>query len=159
VPSSKPAFQELIPGNNCFGCGPENELGLQIKSYWDGPEEASCVFEPQPHQNAGPKQFLNGGIIATLVDCHSVCTAVADAYRREGRAVGSQPLIWYVTASLAVTYQRPTPIAAPVELRARVARVDGTKSYIRCSVRSGGTERVVGEVLAVRVSTSWQDPV
>lgn len=30
------AFQDQIPNNHCFGCGPENASGLQIKSHWVG---------------------------------------------------------------------------------------------------------------------------
>ena len=108
---SSTAFQDLIPDNGCYGCGPANPHGLRIKSVWEG-EEAVCVYRPEPHQSAGPPQFLNGGIIATLIDCHSVCTAIAHAYRAEGRPIGSAPHIWCVTANLNVTYLRPTPLEA-----------------------------------------------
>ncbi len=50
-----PAFQDLMPNNHCFGCGPTNDGGLRIKSYWDGPNESLCSFVPQAHQNAGPR--------------------------------------------------------------------------------------------------------
>ncbi len=30
------ALQDLISHNHCYGCGPDNPDGLQIKSYWDG---------------------------------------------------------------------------------------------------------------------------
>jgi hypothetical protein len=85
------AFQDQITDNFCFGCGPTNQQGLRIKSYWDGPNESICTYQPESHQNAGSKQFLNGGIIATLIDCHCICTAIAYAYRDEGREIGSSP--------------------------------------------------------------------
>ena len=116
------AFQKLMPGNGCFGCGPENPDGLRIESFWKSvaPDaEAVCTYVPHPHQSAGPPQWLNGGIVSVLIDCHSVCTAVADAYRREGRAMGEEPLIWYVTGRLSIDYLRPTPIDRPVDLTAR----------------------------------------
>ena len=91
---TKIAFQDLIEDNFCFGCGPINEQGLQIKSYWDGPGVSICTYLPEPFQTAGPRGILNGGIIATLIDCHCVCTAIAYAYEREGREVGSVPEIW-----------------------------------------------------------------
>jgi hypothetical protein len=34
---------------------------------------------------------LNGGIIASLIDCHSLNLAIARAYRDEQRAIGSTP--------------------------------------------------------------------
>jgi acyl-coenzyme A thioesterase PaaI-like protein len=72
---------------------------------------------------AGPQHILNGGIIAVLVDCHCVCTAMASGYHAEGREVTSEPSLWYATASLQVTYLRPTPIAEPVVLRAHITIV------------------------------------
>jgi len=106
-------------GNYCWGCGTDNEHGLQLKSYWVG-DETVGRWEPKPHHAAGPSRILNGGIIATLIDCHSICTAIAAAYRAEGRALETEPLIWYVTASLQVSYLRPTPIDQPIELRAQL---------------------------------------
>ena len=47
-------------------------------------EEAVCTWQPQPNHTSGPPHILNGGIIAVLMDCHCICTAVAAAYRAEG---------------------------------------------------------------------------
>ena len=149
------AFQDDISDNFCFGCSPANVHGLQIRSYWDGPAEALCIYQPAIHQSAGPKQFLNGGIIATLIDCHAICTAIAYAYQVEGRALGSVPAIWYVTGSLTVTYLRPTPITDPVVLRARVVEAKAKKSVLHCTLSSRGEECVRGEVIAIRVPPTW----
>lgn len=149
------AFQDLIPHNHCFGCGPHNEKGLRIKSYWNG-DEASCTYSPEPHQAAGPPQYLNGGIIATLIDCHSICTAIAQVYEAEGREIGSAPDVWCATGRLEVRYLRPTPIDAPVELRARVVASDGRKHTVRCTLTSDGEVCAAGEVLAIRVPESWR---
>jgi hypothetical protein len=59
-----------------------------------------ALWTPCPERAAGPRHLVNGGIIATLLDCHGVCTALADAYRREGREVGTDPEIWYATTSI-----------------------------------------------------------
>lgn len=149
------AFQDLIPHNHCFGCGPHNERGLRIKSYWDG-EEATCTYRPQPHQAAGPRQYLNGGIIATIIDCHSICSAIAHVYREEGRDMGSRPDVWCATGKLEVRYLRPTPIDRPVELRARVVESEGRKYGVRCTLTSDGDVCAEGRVLAVRVPESWR---
>ena len=145
------SFQDQIPHNQCWGCGPQNDFGLRIKSYWDG-DESVCLYQPQPHQMAGPPDVLNGGIIASLIDCHCVCTAIAAAYRGEGREVGSTPQIWYATGSLQVTYMRPTSINALVELRAKIVNHGPKKTALTCAVRSGGEECARGEVMAVRVA-------
>ncbi len=148
------AIQDLIPENHCFGCGPLNAAGLGIKSYPEG-DETVCTFRPSPHHMAGPTHVLNGGIIATVIDCHCVCTAIADAYRAAGRPIGSAPLVWCVTASLKVDYLAPTPIAAPVELRARVREAKGRKRVVDCELRAGGAVRARAEVVAVEVPAGW----
>jgi acyl-coenzyme A thioesterase PaaI-like protein len=83
------SFQELMPGNHCWGCGSLNERGLGIQSRWQEPGQvAVCDWTPSPEHMAGPTSVVNGGIIATLVDCHSVCTAIANGYLSEGREIG-----------------------------------------------------------------------
>jgi len=149
------AFQDAIPGNHCYGCGPENPKGLQIKSYWDG-DESICEFQPRPEHSAGPAQYLNGGIIATLIDCHCICTAIANAYRAEGRDFGAAPEIWYVTGTLNVSYSKPTPIDCPVTLRARIIEEKPKKTVLHCSLLSDGVECAKGEVIAVRVPDDWR---
>ena len=140
-----------MPANHCFGCGAENEDGLRIKSFWSGERESVCRFQPRSHQAAGPRGLLNGGIIATVIDCHGVCTAIADAYRREGRRMGEGELIWYVTGSLQVDYRRPTPIDRQVEIRARIVGHEGRKTRVECELCSDGQICAVARVLAVRV--------
>ena len=148
------AIQDAIPGNHCWGCGTLNPQGLHIKSYWDG-DGAVCTFQPAAHHAAGPPHILNGGIIAAVIDCHSICTAFADSYRVAGRELGSAPLLWNVTASMKIEYLSPAPIAGPVELRARVVDVKGRKRVVACTLSAGGAERARGEVLAVQVDPSW----
>jgi acyl-coenzyme A thioesterase PaaI-like protein len=148
------AFQDEMAFNHCFGCGPANDRGLQIKSYWQG-EEAVATFRPQPHHAAGPEQYINGGILATVVDCHSINTAIAGAYGREGRAVGSLPIIWYVTASLKIDFLRPTPIDTPILLRASVKTFSERKSIVACTASSLDQICVRAELVAVRVPGSW----
>jgi acyl-coenzyme A thioesterase PaaI-like protein len=150
------AFQDDMLDNSCYGCGPINENGLRIKSYWDG-DESICTFTPRPYHTAGPKHFVNGGLISTLIDCHCVCTAIAYAYRKENRAIGSDPRIWCVTASLKVNYLKPTPINKPVFLRARINDTGEKKTIVSCSLSSDGVECARGEVVAVRVSRSWRE--
>jgi acyl-coenzyme A thioesterase PaaI-like protein len=150
------AFQDKIPGNYCWGCGNINEHGLQIKSYWSG-DEAVCTWQPKPYHAAGPTHVLNGGIIATVIDCHSVCTAIAAAYRAEGREIGTEPPIWYVTKSLQVTYLRPTPIDQPITLRARIKETNEKATILTCSLfeKGKGEECARGEVVAIRVANAW----
>ena len=155
-PAAAGAFQDDIPNNYCFGCGTLNPDGLHIKSHWaDG--AAVCTWKPSSHHMAGPRQILNGGIIATVIDCHTVCTAIADAYTREGRAIGDPPELWYATAQLNIRYLRPTPIDRPVTLWAEILEVGARKTVLRCHLSSEGEDRVAAEVVAVRVPPTWRE--
>ncbi len=148
------AFQDDIPHTYCFGCGRDNPRGLHLRSFWDG-DASVCSFEPGEQHAAGPRDIVNGGIIATIVDCHCVCTAIAAAYRTEGRPIGSEPPIWYVTAALNVTYVRPAPLGGPLSIRATITSATGRKAVLACTVFADGEERAHAEVVAVRVPAEW----
>ena len=149
------AFQDQIPGNHCFGCGPDNEGGLRIKSYWSGEDEAECRFLAQPHHNAGPVGYLNGGIISTLIDCHAINTALAKAYQLAGREMGTGEQLWCVTGSLEVRFENPVPIDREVLLIARIEKLDGRKTHLRCDLSSDGVVCARGSVLSIQVRPGW----
>ena len=149
------AIQDQMPDNHCYGCGSENPQGMQIKSYWEGAESV-CRYRPKPEQCAGPLQYVYGGIIASLIDCHSVCTATSNYYRKEGRETGAPPEIWCVTGRLTVNYLAPTPIDQEIELRATIEECGDRKTIVKCRVYSDGTQTAEGEVIAVRVPDSWR---
>ena len=142
-------FQDHMPGNVCFGCGRDNHNGLQISSYWDG-EEAICVWNSE-EKYQGWKGIMNGGILATVIDCHTMGVAMAWAYKKENRPLDSQPEYRYATGTITVKYLRPTSNLHPVELRARVTEVKGRKTVLVCDVYSNGEKTAVADVVAIRV--------
>src|SRR5271170_5196752 len=137
---STTSIQDQMIGNYCWGCGADNPVGLHLKSFWDG-EMAVAEWLPSAEYAAGPQHFLNGGIIATLLDCHGVCTAIASAYRREERDIGTDPEIWYATTSMVVDYQRPVPINSHLQVSARVAAHEDRITTVTCVLSSAGKER------------------
>ena len=145
------AFQDYYPDEvaHCYGCGRLNEYGHQIKSYWDG-EEAIATYTPQPYHTAVPG-YVYGGLIASLIDCHSTGTAAAAVYRAEGRAMDTEPPLRFVTASLHVDYLKPTPIDGPLELRAQVQEIKGRKVVVTTQLSAQGEVCARGEVVAVQV--------
>lgn len=149
------AFQDRISGNHCYGCGPDNAGGLRIKSYWSGDNESVCHFTPLPNHSAGPALYVNGGIIATLIDCHCVCTAIAKGYRLAGREVGQGEAIWFATGRLEVDYKYPVRIDREITLKAEIVEVAGKKTILRCVVLSGNAVCAEGRVIAVRVPNEW----
>ncbi|HWP57682.1 MAG TPA: PaaI family thioesterase [Candidatus Acidoferrales bacterium] len=144
------AFQDLGSVRHCFGCGADNPHGLQIKSYWDG-EDAVCTWQPEPYHCAGRTDIVYGGILASVLDCHSVNLAIAHAYKKEERPIGSAPRIFYVTAQLTVSYLLPTPMGEPLALRAKLKKVEGRKTWVESALSAAGQVRVKAEVLAIRV--------
>lgn len=145
------AFQDYYPDNlaHCYGCGRLNEHGLQIKSYWDG-EESVCAFTPRPYHVAIPG-YVYGGLIASLIDCHCTGTAAAASYRAEGREMDTEPPFRFVTGSLHVDYVRPTPLGAPLEIRARVKEIKGRKVVMTATLSAEGQVCARGEVVAVQM--------
>jgi hypothetical protein len=65
------------------GVGRWNELVHQIKTCWEG-DESVTRFKPKPYHTAIPG-YVYGGLLASLIDCHSTGTAAAAMYRAEGR--------------------------------------------------------------------------
>lgn len=149
-------FQAHMPGNICFGCGSANPEGLQIHSRWEG-DEAVCVWSSEPRYQ-GWEGLMNGGILATLIDCHCMGTAMAAAYREEGRALDSQPTYRYATARITVNYLKPTPNDRPLTLRAQVVELKGRKTALSCQAYVDGEKTAEAEVIGVRVFEGVDTP-
>lgn len=52
--------------DKCYGCGPNNPLGLKLKFTWDG-ATARAEFVPGEYHQGWPG-LVHGGIIAALLD-------------------------------------------------------------------------------------------
>ena len=55
-----------LEGYNCFGCSPNNQLGLRMEFYEDG-DYIFSNWEPKNHL-AGYGNILHGGIQSTILD-------------------------------------------------------------------------------------------
>ncbi len=124
--SSGESLQDrFAPELACFGCGPRNDRGLHLKSFprEDGTVEAT--WRPEKHHEAFPG-VLNGGIIGTLMDCHSLWTATYHLMKRAG-ATTPPPC---VTAEYTITMRRPTPTDGDIEIVARPVEVGEDRAVI-----------------------------
>lgn len=130
--SDKSLQERYAPQNTCFGCGPANERGLHIRSFVRG-DEVVAEWQPEPHHLAFPG-VLNGGIIGTLLDCHSNWTA---AWHLMNRAGADHPPCT-VTAEYHVKLRRPTPTDGPITLIARVAESREDRAVIDAELRAKG---------------------
>ncbi|TXH42879.1 MAG: PaaI family thioesterase [Actinobacteria bacterium] len=132
--------ERLLPGTTCFGCGPANVKGLQLCSF-PAPDDADATvaeFLPWPEHDNG-LGYLNGGIICTVLDCHSA-TPMLLAAERLGLLSPTQ-LLPYVTAGLQVRYLRPTPLAEPLALRAWITSGDESAMTVAAELSHGGKVR------------------
>jgi acyl-coenzyme A thioesterase PaaI-like protein len=152
---SAKAFQDYYPENvaHCYGCGRLNEHGHRIKTFWEG-DEAVTRFTPQEYHTA-ILGYVYGGLIASLIDCHSTGTAAAAMYRAEGREMDTEPPFRFVTASLHVDYLKPTPLNGELVLRGRVKEIKGRKVIVESTVYAGEVATARGEVVTVQMPESF----
>jgi acyl-coenzyme A thioesterase PaaI-like protein len=132
--------QRFFPDMTCFGCGPANSKGLQLHSY-PAPTGTTADFMPWPEHDNG-LGFLNGGIICTVMDCHSATPVLLEA-ERMGLSLGDVPLP-FVTAGLTVKYLRPTPLTRPSRLHAQVTSADESAMDVAVELWADGKVRVQG---------------
>lgn len=154
---SEKAIQDYYPDHlsYCYGCGKLNEQGLQIKSYVQG-DEVIAKFTTRPYHIA-IQGYVYGGLIASLIDCHSTGAAAAAVYKSENRSFDSKPAVRFVTASLKVDYLRPTPLGEEIEISARVKEIKGRKVIVESRLSARGEVCATGEVVAVQIPEDW-DP-
>jgi acyl-coenzyme A thioesterase PaaI-like protein len=148
------AFQDYYDEkfSHCYGCGSLNEHGHRIKSFWEG-DESVARYTPESYHTALPG-FVYGGLLASLIDCHSTGTAAAASYQFENRAMDSEPPLRFVTASLKVDFLAPTPMGVELELRGKVLEVTPKKAIVESTVYAGETACAKGLVVAVRMPKS-----
>lgn len=99
--------RRFYPDFRCFGCGPANPDGLRLESI-ETAVGATAWFTPRPAHDNG-FGFLNGGVIATVLDCHSAAVVVLEASKRGWVLPGGSP-VSYVTSGIDVRFLRPAPL-------------------------------------------------
>lgn len=134
--------ERLYPWLTCFGCGHANDKGLKLRSYDDG-DAVTARFVPWPEHDNG-LGYLNGGIIATVLDCHSAAAVIVEAERRRW-ATFDDATLPYVTAGIEVRYLRPTPLGEPLQLWAQVTEAAEAEMRVALELRWDGTPRAAAQ--------------
>ena len=124
--------QTYAPKSVCWGCGPANPEGLHLNSFVDG-ELVVAEWTPGPHHAAFPG-VLNGGIIGTILDCHSAWTAAHHFMILRG--VDQPPVT--VTATYRITMRLPTRTDGALHLRANVIESTERKAVVEAELSSRG---------------------
>jgi acyl-coenzyme A thioesterase PaaI-like protein len=131
--SEDAALQDrYAPNGACFGCGPRNEKGLRVKSHVRGDEVVATWRAEKLHE--AYDGALSGGVIGTLMDCHSNWTA---AYHLMKQA-GAEAPPCTVTAEYRIKLKRPTPTDHDIEIAARVVDISGDRATVEAELRAGG---------------------
>lgn len=124
---------QYAPHNSCFGCGPSNSKGLQIKSMPTQTDEVVATWKAQDFHEAFPG-VLSGGIIGTLLDCH--CNWTATYHLMKLNALPTPPCT--VTADYAIKLLRPTPTDVEIHLSAKPIQISADRATIEGTLTANG---------------------
>ncbi len=137
----------------CYGCGRLNNEGYQLKTSWDG-DETVTRFTPQNHHTALPG-FVYGGLLASLIDCHGTGSSSLAYAKENGIELSGFNAPRFVTGSLNVTYQRPTPLGPELEIRGKIKEIKGRKVVVEARLIAEGKVCVTGEITSILVPENF----
>ena len=148
--STIPAIQDTYPDDvaHCYGCGRLNSQGYQMKTRPHG-EGTLTEFSPAEFHTAIPG-YIYGGLIASLIDCHSTGSAAIFAMQDGGVEVGSETSPRFLTAHLEVDYLEPTPLER-VTLIGRAAEVKERKVTVVTDLIVDGEVTARGYAVLVKM--------
>ncbi|SMC03853.1 Thioesterase superfamily protein [Sulfobacillus thermosulfidooxidans DSM 9293] len=154
------AVQDFYPDDFawCYGCGRLNDHGHHFRTRWNN-EETLTEYIPLPQHIAVPG-FVYGGLLASLVDCHSTGSAALALYRQDGHELGdAAPVPRCVTASLKIDFVKPTPLGQRLTVRGRIVEIGRRKVIVHSDVYAGDTLCAKSEVVAVLAPTTMRPPI
>src|SRR5699024_8195299 len=94
--------------------------------------------------------FVYGGLLASLIDCHSTGSASLALHRKNGYEPGDGiEAPRFVTASLAVDIIKPTPLGVPLKAIGTVEEMRAKKWKVQTVVMAEGVCWANGAVVAV----------
>jgi len=115
--------------HGCFGCGPQHDIGLRVRTFSEGDEVLAPIVVPRRFE--GPPGAAHGGIVAAYLD-----EVLA------GAAVNHTGKL-YVTGELSVRYVKGTPIERPLLGRGRAVRDSGKYLDLEGVIEDWETHEVV----------------
>ena len=143
--SRKTVQDEYAPNSICFGCGPSNKEGFQIKSYRND-DGLEMEFECEEKHQAFPG-VINGGVIGSLIDCHGNWTAAIAIMDKNGL---DKPLCT-VTAQYEVKLNRPTPFGPKLKLKSRVLALQEDRAEVIIELKADEKTCATGRGLFIAV--------
>lgn len=124
----------------CFGCGPNNPKGMQLKFERDG-DEIVTRFDARDGWE-GPPGVLHGGSQATLAD-----------------EVGAWALIglkgrFGFTTSMNLRYYRPARMDTTIEGRAKITDESEKLAVVQVTLRQDGKRILSGKITYAKVTAA-----
>ena len=124
--------------NRCFGCGKANPIGLHLEFLLAEDNSVVCLAAI-PDTREGPRGYLHGGIIATLLD---------ETMSKSIRARG----VVAMTRHMEIDYLRPVPSGADIRMEGHVTRNEGRKHWAQARIMDAkGTELAKSKGIFVEV--------
>jgi acyl-coenzyme A thioesterase PaaI-like protein len=123
-----------------------NPDGLRIRSFEAGDGSVIAEWQPRPEHEAFDG-YVNGGILGTLIDCHSNWTAIA-ALIGAGWAEEAPST---VTSEYSVRFRRPTASNQPLKLVGRPVEVAPDRVAVETSIEVDGVVTARGRAVFVPV--------
>ena len=133
----------------CYGCGKNNDAGLKLKTFSDGDVTRTSFTPSGVHRGAA--DFAYGGIVASVIDCHSTGSAALFWMAANDQQVGTHPTARFVTARLEVDYVAPTPMGE-FDLVGEAAEIGTRKVIVTTELRVDGVVTARGRAVLVKVA-------
>jgi acyl-coenzyme A thioesterase PaaI-like protein len=115
----------------CFGCGPEHDIGLRVRTFGAEGEVLAPIVIPRRFE--GPPGAAHGGIVAAYLD--EVLSGAA--VHHTGRL--------YVTGELTVRYVKGAPLERPLLGRGRAVLDSGKYLDLEAVIEDWETREVVAK--------------
>lgn len=138
--------QRYAPEGRCFGCGPANEHGLRIQSFEAKDGTVVATWQARPEHEAFDG-YVNGGILGTLIDCHSNWTAIAALLAHLGASEAPST----VTVDYSVRFRRPTLSDRPLRLIGKAIEILDDRVAVETIVEVDGERTAIGRATFVAV--------
>jgi len=148
--NEKSLQETFAPKGICFGCGCLNDKGLKIKSFINK-NEIVCDWKASKYHEAFPG-VLNGGIIGSILDCHSNWAAAY--FLMKHLKLDSTPCT--VTADYSVKLRRPTPSNALLHITAKLANINENIAVIDAFLYA--EEKICASFVGTFVSVNSDHP-
>ena len=117
-------------GYDCFGCNPENPIGLHMEFYEDG-DYIISFLRPQEHLQ-GWVNTVHGGILSTIID------------EIAGWTVSRKLQTTGVTSRLEVNYRHPVAVTEQqLTVRARIREMKRNLAFIDATIENSRGETCV----------------